>query len=119
MLRRIREMFCSQKGFTLVELMAVIAIIGVLVAISVPRYVDATKEANVAKVQADLSSIDSAVSMYYAANGTYPTAMTDLATYFDTTPTPPKDSYTIDGTTHRAVWNEFTADQRANIKSKL
>lgn len=119
MLRRIREMLCSQKGFTLVELMAVIAIIGVLVAIAVPRYVDATKEAKVAKVQADLSSIDSAISMYYAANGTYPTAMTDLATYFDTAPTPPTDKYTIDGTTHRAEWYGFTADQRTDIKGKL
>ncbi|HBS60042.1 MAG TPA: hypothetical protein DEA44_12320 [Firmicutes bacterium] len=120
MLRRIREMSWAQQGFTLVELLAVIAIIGVLAAIAVPRFMDATTDAQVAQIQADLSTIDSAIVMYYAANGAYPTAMTDLSTYFASTPTSPKTpAYSINETTYRAEWNGHTAQDKAGIKTAL
>jgi type II secretion system protein G len=72
--RRLR----NQKGFTLIELMIVVAIIGILAAIAIPLYANVQARARVAKVQADLRTVASAVSMYQAHTGSLPNAMTDL-----------------------------------------
>lgn len=71
----------NQKGFTLVELVVVIAIIGILAGIAVPRFMEATASARGAKIVADMRTIESAVIIYYAKNGTYPTTeVKDTAT---------------------------------------
>ncbi|TWH48298.1 type II secretion system protein [Sporomusa sp. KB1] len=72
----------SQKGFTLIELMVVIAIIGILTAIAVPKFGSAADSANKAKIQADLRTLDSAISMYYAKEGKYPDTLLKLAPDF-------------------------------------
>ena len=72
MLMNIRKSMRGQKGFTLVELMVVIAIIGVLAAIAVPMFTDSTDSAKAARVQADLRTVESALQLYYADNGSYP-----------------------------------------------
>ena len=89
MMTKIRKRL-NQKGFTLVELMVVIAILGVLSAIAIPKFTDSTAAANTAKIQADLRTIDSASVMYQAQFGTIPT-IDDLTNnnYLATTPTPP------------------------------
>ena len=71
MMTKIRQRL-NQKGFTLVELMVVIAILGVLAAIALPKFTDSTTSANTAKAQADLRTIDSAIVMYQAQEGTTP-----------------------------------------------
>lgn len=78
----IRNKVKSPKGFTLVELMVVIAIIGILAAIAVPKFGAATDSANKAKIQADLRTLDSAISMYYAKDGKYPESLQKLAPDF-------------------------------------
>ncbi len=57
-------MLKSKKGFTLVELVVVIAILGILAALAIPRFMDATASARGAKIVADLRTIDSAVVLY-------------------------------------------------------
>jgi type IV pilus assembly protein PilA len=64
----------NQKGFTLVELMVVVAIIGILSAIAVPVYRNVTEKAERSAVEANLRTIDGAIIMYQANNsGTDPT----------------------------------------------
>ena len=62
----------NRKGFTLVELVVVIAIIGILAGIAVPRFMEATASARGAKIVADMRTIESAVIIYYAKEGKYP-----------------------------------------------
>lgn len=90
MLIRIRKQLNSQRGFTLVELMAVIAILGVLAAIAVPKFTAATDAANLAKVKADIRTYGSAIEICRAATGTLPADLAALVpTYIAVAPTAP------------------------------
>ena len=79
------------KGFTLVELMVVVAIIIILAAILVPRYLDVTEQAKTSKCMANQRTVEGAISVYMADHeGTMPGAVGDLTpTYIETTPTCP------------------------------
>jgi len=91
--------FKKEKGFTLVELIVVVVIIGILVAIAVPVYKHMTTKANRASVEANLRTIDSAIVQYRAANkGSVPAAQGDISTYLQEWPTGPDGViYQIDG----------------------
>ena len=66
-----------QKGFTLIELMIVIAIIGILAVIALPAYQDYTARAQVSEAITLMEGQKSAVVEYYADKGKWPTSNTE------------------------------------------
>lgn len=67
-----------QKGFATLEVILMVVVIAILASIAVPRFTSVTTAANTAKIQADLSTIDTAIALYYMEHGTYPAAAANL-----------------------------------------
>ena len=109
MMTKIRKRL-NQKGFTLVELMVVIAILGILAAIAIPKFSDSTSAANTAKIAADLRTIDSAIVMFQANGGTLSgTNVSQLSSYLVGTPVKPTGKCYIEGK------NEAVPDEAYSI----
>jgi general secretion pathway protein G len=62
----------KQRGFTLIEIMVVVVILGVLAAFIVPQILSRPDEAKKIKAQQDVVRIESALDMYRLDNGVYP-----------------------------------------------
>lgn len=63
----------QQKGFTLIELVVVIVILGILAAVALPRFIDLSSEARTAAVQGIAGGISSAAAINYGARVVTPT----------------------------------------------
>lgn len=73
----------GKQGFTLIELMIAVAVIGILAAAAVPKLTAAADQAKAARIQSDLGTIGAAVEMYYARNGAYPSGLESLVSEDD------------------------------------
>lgn len=68
-----QDKFRTTVGFTLIELMAVVTILGILVVIAIPKFVDSLRESKEASTKGGLGSIRSAIEIYYTdMEGEYP-----------------------------------------------
>ena len=80
--------YARTRGFTLIEIMVVVVIIGLLAAVIVPAVVTKVDEAKVAKAKEDIQSLETALTLYYMDNSKYPTNDQGLAA-LTTQPTDP------------------------------
>ncbi|MBZ0224346.1 MAG: type II secretion system major pseudopilin GspG [Dokdonella sp.] len=62
----------DNRGFTLIEILVVVVILGILAAIVVPKVMDRPGEARIVKAHQDISSIGSALNLYKLDNYAYP-----------------------------------------------
>jgi general secretion pathway protein G len=67
------------RGFTLVEIMVVVVILGILAVLVVPRVVGRTDEARITAARHDIAAIMQALKLYRLDNGRYPTTEQGLA----------------------------------------
>ncbi|HTX60390.1 MAG TPA: prepilin-type N-terminal cleavage/methylation domain-containing protein [Verrucomicrobiae bacterium] len=85
----------AERGFTLIEMMIVVAIIAILVSILVPNFVRARAQAQTAACEANLKEIATALELYETDNDHYPgsesvsPSATDLGPYLKQTPVDP------------------------------
>jgi len=99
----------GQRGFTLIEMMIVVAIIAILVSILVPNFIRARAQAQTAACEANLKEIATALELYETDNDSYPpsgtvnTSNTALQPYLKQTPVDPAGgpgvyyAYTVTG----------------------
>ncbi|ALP51802.1 hypothetical protein Tel_00855 [Candidatus Tenderia electrophaga] len=82
-------------GFTLIELMIVVAIIGILAAIAYPAYQDQVRKGKRAEGQAALLDMMAKQERFYTDNNSYTTALTDLGFEADANVDSPEDHYKL------------------------
>ena len=83
----------AHSGFTLIELMIVIVIIGILATLLIPRIMERPEEARRIKAKVDIKTIESALKLYKIDTGNYPTTEQGLEALIrkpDTSPVPKK-----------------------------
>ena len=61
------------RGFTLLEILVVVMILGLLISLAAPRIIGRTDEARIVKAKADIRAIEEALNMYKLDSGIYPT----------------------------------------------
>jgi type IV pilus assembly protein PilA len=79
--QRLEKLKQKQKGFTLVELIVVIAIIGILAGVMLPKYFGFTDDDRKAAIITEAKSIRSIADIYFAKNDAWPTVAEDASNF--------------------------------------
>lgn len=81
----------NMRGFTLIEVMVVVVILGILAAILVPKVMDRPDQARITKANQDIRALEAALSLYKLDNYVYPTTDQGLEALIEkpTSPEPP------------------------------
>lgn len=87
--RRYGRQIGNQAGFSFIELMVVVIILGILAGAIVPRYMDKADKAKIVKAQVDIAAIETSLKMYKLENGFYPTTEQGLLALIEKPTTDP------------------------------
>ncbi len=68
-----------EKGFTLIEILVVVMILGLLISLAAPRIIGRTDEARVVKAMADIRALEEGLNLYRLDSGAYPSTEQGLA----------------------------------------
>jgi general secretion pathway protein G len=102
-----------RKGFTLVELLVVVMILGALAAIAVPRMVTGAQTAKINACKANIHTMNSQLEMWYGDHGSWPGTLSDVTGNTDYFPDgaplcPFGTAYSYNSTSHRVVPHNHT-----------
>lgn len=108
----------SERGFTLVELMVVVAIIALLASVVIPNFVHARAQAAVSQSEANIKQIATALELYYTDKEDYPTGQTTvIPTLFGAAATNPYLSVTpTNALTRQPYGYAYTARTAAGVQ---
>ncbi len=74
-----KKMNAKNKGFTILEILVVLAVLAILIGIAIPRIKGMQDQANISKVRSELKTIQTAIESYYInKNNTYPDSAPDI-----------------------------------------
>ncbi len=99
-----------KKGYTLVELMSVVAIVGILVTLAIPTFQQSALKAREAALKQNLFTMRAVIDQYYADVGNYPPSLEELveAKYIREIPV---DPFTKSQTTWTAIYEDQTEEE--------
>ncbi len=84
-----RHMGLNEKGFSFIELMVVVVILGILASMIAPRYLGRTEDAKMVKAKVDIATIETSLKLYRLDNGTYPSTEQGLLALIEKPTTEP------------------------------
>ncbi len=95
----------KKKGFTLIEMLVVVLIIGILAAIAFPQYEKVVEKTRAAQAMEIMRSIYQAAADYYLATGTYPTSFDQLSIEMQWTGQDAWSNYGVTDTRSNGEWS--------------
>ncbi|GAB6100349.1 hypothetical protein JCM16358_22280 [Halanaerocella petrolearia] len=129
MIKKLRDQFKTlatrEEGFTLIELMIVIAVIGTLAGIAIPQFGGVRDKADIAAVKSDLRNIQAGLEMYNAEEGEYPASLSDINDYItnvDTNKYSTGSGYSTSGSSYTIEYEvdvDINDDDTVNNNDKI
>lgn len=121
MFNKIKKIMRKDKGFTLIELVVVVVIIGILALALIPSVIGRVQAAKESRYDSDVDAIATAARMYYLDNDGWPSGIGDLDSYGieASSKDPWEDPYTISSTEGNLIIKGGEGTEAKTIKAPV